>query len=152
MQMTNLLITNNESLLEISNIIVKFEKATGLKLNRNKTKIYGTGYWKNKEQWPLDWIKVEERYFYTLGIYYCNDYNDCIEKNWSVIMSKIQQHANMLLNRRLTLQQRAAYANSCMLSKMGYVAHIYPLTTYFAKQINKIIFRYIWGGRYEPIK
>ena len=39
-----------------------------------------------------------------------------------------------------------------MMSKIWYSAHIYPLTEQFAKQINKIIFQYIWGGRYEPIK
>ena len=38
------------------------------------------------------------------------------------------------------------------MSKVWYTAHIYPLTEPYAKEINKIIFQYIWGGRYEPIK
>ena len=48
--------------------------------------------------------------------------------------------------------QRVTYANSCMLSKIWYIAHIYPLTKAFTKKVNKIIFYYIWGGRYEPIR
>ena len=58
----------------------------------------------------------------------------------------------MLSNRRLTLFQRCTYANSCMLSKIWYVTHIYPLTKKYAKEINKIIFLYIWNGRYEPVR
>ena len=32
------------------------------------------------------------------------------------------------------------------------MSHIFPLTNYYAKEINKIIFHYIWNGRYEPIR
>ena len=58
----------------------------------------------------------------------------------------------MLSNRKLTLFQRVIYANSCMLSKIWYIAHIYPLSQYHAKEINKILFSYIWTGSYEPIR
>ena len=57
----------------------------------------------------------------------------------------------MLHSRKLTLYQRALYANSCMLSKIWYLSHVYPLTLFFAKEINKTIFPYIWNGNYEPI-
>ena len=58
----------------------------------------------------------------------------------------------MLSNRRLTLFQRATYANSTMLSKIWYIAHIYPLSLEYAKQINKVIFHYLWNGNYEPVR
>ena len=76
----------------------------------------------------------------------------CIDKNWTVIIEKLKKHANMLLSRKLTLHQRVTYANSCMMSKLWYTAHIYPLPEHHAKEINKVLFQYIWGGRYEPIK
>ena len=71
--------------------------------------------------------------------------------NWSKRISAIRTHTHMLYNRRLTLFQRVTYANSCMLSKIWYVTHIYPLTENAAKEINQILFLYIWNGRYEPI-
>ena len=52
----------------------------------------------------------------------------------------------------MTLHQRVSYANGCLLSKLWYISHIYPLPDNHAKKINKVIFQYIWGGRYEPIK
>ena len=69
-----------------------------------------------------------------------------------MICDSIKKHTNMLLSRKLTLHQRVTYANACLLSKLWYVAHIYPLPDNHAKNLNKVIFQYIWGGRYEPIK
>ena len=130
---STLLIRDDESLLEIYNLIIQFEKAMGSKLNKNKTRIYGMGNWKHRDQWPLDWIQVENEHFYTLGIYHSNDYNSCVDQNWNVTINKIMQHSNMLLNRRLSLHQRVAYANSCMPSKIWYTSHIYPLTEKYVK-------------------
>ena len=69
-----------------------------------------------------------------------------------MILDKIQKHTNLLLNRKLTLHQRVTYANTCIMSKIWYTAHIYTLPESYAKNINKVLFLYIWGGRYEPIK
>ena len=73
-------------------------------------------------------------------------------KKINMCINSIVSHRQMLNNRKLTLHQRVTYANSCMLSKIWYLCHIYPLTPNFAKQINVIIIRYVWNGKYEPIR
>ena len=50
---TNFLLRDNNSILESMKTIEKFEKATGAKLNKDKTKIYGLGAWKERVEWPL---------------------------------------------------------------------------------------------------
>ena len=149
---TNIIVRDNHSLIEINRIILDFELATGSKLNRNnKTKIFGVGQWKDRQQWPLEWLKSESEYLFTLGIYHGNSYQATLEKNWSIVYNKLQSHINLLFNRKISLFQRAAYANSCILSKVWYTSHIYPLTGYYSKEINKILFNYLWCGGYEPI-
>ena len=64
---STLLVRNDESLLEIGNLICKFEKAMSSKLNRSKTKLYGTGNWKSRELWPIDWCLIEKEHLYTLS-------------------------------------------------------------------------------------
>ena len=126
---TNVLILNNESLIEMEKIVSYFEKATGAILNRNnKTKVFGLGKWRNKEQWPIPWLKVETNYFLTLGVYHSNSYHLTIDKNWSHCTDNLRSHGQIISNRRLTLFQRVIYANACMLSKIWYIAHIYPPT------------------------
>ena len=137
----------------MENIVSHFEKATGAILNRNnKTKVFGLGKWKNREQWPIPWLKVETNYFFTLGVYHTNSYQLTIDKNWTNCIDNIRSHRQIISSRRLTLFQRVIYANACMLSKIWYIAHTYPLTQNYAKEINKIIFLYIWNGHYEPVR
>ena len=85
-------------------------------------------------------------------MYHNNEYKSSLNMNWDTITGKIKKHSDILLSRRLTLYQRVIYANTCLLSKLWYVAHVYPLTGEHSKKVNTIIFQYIWGGRYEPIK
>ena len=56
---STLLVRSDESFLEICNLINKFEKAMASKLNKSKTKLYALGNWKTREQWPVDWCKIE---------------------------------------------------------------------------------------------
>ena len=150
---TNVIITNEESLIELENIISQFEHATGAILNKNnKTKIFGIGKWENRDKWPIPWLNVEKVYFFTLGVYHSNRYALAIDKNWSTCINALQSQRQTLNTRKLTLFQRVTYANSCMLSKIWYIIHIYPLTENYAKKINQIIFLYIWNGLYEPIR
>ena len=144
---TNFMVLDNESLTEIYRIITDFEKTTGSQLNKIKTKIFGLGNWTDRDHWPLPWLQTVKDHFNSLGVYHCNQYDNSICKNWNVILNSIRQHSNILLSRRLSLHQRATYANSCMMSKIWYVSHIYPLTDPDVKEINKTLFQYIWGGR-----
>ena len=112
---STIVVRDDESLLEIHKIVAKFEDAMGSKLNKQKTKIFGTGNWKNRSQWPLDWLQVSKYYFFTLGIYHSNNYNTSVAKNWNVTLDSITKHSNLILNRRLSLHQRVTYANSCLL-------------------------------------
>ena len=98
------------------------------KLNINKTKIYGIGNWKGRDQWSIINLITETNFFSALGIYYSNNYQESVDKNWNETISKIRKHTNMLLNRKLTLHQRVIYANTCILSKLRYISHIYPLS------------------------
>ena len=85
---TNILVRDNNSIIDINNIIVEFESATGTKLYRNKkTKIIGLGQWKNHQHWPLDWLKSEKYFLHTLGIFHGHDYATTLVMNWSSILN-----------------------------------------------------------------
>ena len=56
---STLLITDDRGLIEAFNMIRKFEKAMGSKLNRSKTKLFSTGNWKDRVQWPINEFQIE---------------------------------------------------------------------------------------------
>ena len=59
---------------------------------------------------------------------------------------------NVLSNRNISLFQRSTYTNSCILNKVWYISHSYPLPGLYVKEIKCIIFIYLWCRRYEPIR
>ena len=110
------------------------------------------GKWKEKVDWHLEWLKCDNSALFTLGIFHCNSYLNTLKANWDNIAKKVDTHTRLLFGRNLTLFQRAAYVNSCILSKLWYIAHIYPLSPSYGLLIQRTVFKYLWGGRYEPIK
>ena len=106
---STLLITDELSLIEVFKLISKFEKAMGSRLNKSKTRIFGTGNWKNRTQWPINELQIDSEYFYAIGIYHSNDYTNSVNKNWNVICENLKMHTNILLKRKVTLHQRATY-------------------------------------------
>ena len=149
---TNLFPKDDLSIIEINNIIIKFENATGAVLNRNKkTKIYGLGSWNNRQTWPLTWLKSEADSFKSLGIIFSNNYTTAVTENWNQALSAIQTKIRTIQCHKLTMYQKTVITKSVILSKLWYIAHIYPLPESMAKKINKEIFEYIWGMKNNPI-
>ena len=150
---TNIIITSDESLLETIQVVEDFEGATGSLVNRNmKSKIFAMGKWKRKMVWPIPWLVQDGESHFALGIHHCNSYSKTLKTNWDFIISKIESYVRIVNGRKLTLFQRASFSNSCILSRLWYTSHIYPLDSCYGRQINKVVYRYLWGGRYEPIK
>ena len=57
----NTVLGDPQDMVIIDQIFVKFERMSGAILNRSeKTKLLGLGHFKGRQQWPLDWIKVEK--------------------------------------------------------------------------------------------
>ena len=67
-------------------------------------------------------------------------------------MNSIEKRVQIIQNVNLTMFQKAAIVNCMINAKLWYVAHIYPLPIRYANKIKRIIFHYIWGKKYEPIK
>ena len=87
-----------------------------------------------------------------LGIYYSNDYEQALLISWSRIIDAIKFKINLLTIRSLNLYQKAIIVNCMILSKVWYTCHTYPLSKDWAKQIEQIIFPYIWGSKGNHLK
>ena len=73
---SNVFITRESDLNALFEIINKFSAATGAEINRNKTQIMGFGKWKNKTNWPVDWLRPEVKSLKCLGIYFYSNWGD----------------------------------------------------------------------------
>ena len=149
---TTVFIMSERSLCETFKTIQNFEIASNSKLNIKKTKIYSFGKWKDRMIWPIPNMKIEVEHFKALGIIYSVNYNKAVELQWNNIYNKLDKRMKLIKNRYFTLYQKAALINSLISSKIWYTAHTYPLPISYEKQINTVIFKFIWNSNTNPIK
>ena len=143
-------VSTDKSIIELQTEITSFEKVTGAKLNKSKTNIMGLGIWRQRRNWPLEWLETVEC-TKILGVYHCQSCKDTLRKNWDEIIRNINTYVNMLSNRYLSLYQKGIIINSLLLSKVWYIAHTLPIDKNQAQKINSCIFNYLWKGMYHPI-
>ena len=95
----------------------------------------GLGAWANKSDWPITWIssvictKV-------LGIYYCINYDDTLNKNWEIVENKLRSRIEMLSKRYLSIYQKAIIVNTLVLSKLWYLTHVFEIQPKWIKSFN----------------
>ena len=68
---------------KVDECIDKFEQVSGAILNRsNKSVVLGLGKWKNRDNWPLPWLKTVSE-IKVFGILLTPSYSEILQKNWS---------------------------------------------------------------------
>ena len=72
-----------------------FESASGIKLNAQKTKIFGFGSWQGRTVWPYE-LKVEVSKIDILGVTYTHDIKQSINISWTDVITKIKRHISLL--------------------------------------------------------
>ena len=149
---TNMYTIDNESIVNIFNVITMFEAATGAILNKRKTKIYGIGAWKNKIEWPIPWLTSSTSFFESLGVIFSNDYQLAVLKNWESILNSIEIKLRIMQTIKLTIYQKAVMINCIINARLWYISHVYPMPLKYANKIKRVTFHYLWGKKYEPIK
>ena len=79
-----------------------------------------------------------------LGVTFCSDLSTSLRKNWSLLVNRIHTHAIKVLSKRLSLIQRVWYSNIYLLSKMWFLAKVFPPRKLDTQAIEKFIGYHIW--------
>ena len=117
----------------------------------NKTKIFGIGQWKGRDNWPLANVQSQTNCMSVLGIKFSNNFDDATNMCWAAVTSRISNKIKSMYNRNLTLFQRAVLVNALLTSQIWYYAQTYPLSEKWSKSINALLYKFIWITNAEPI-
>ena len=82
------LCSTDEDFLKVNKCVEMFERVSGAILNRSsKSVVLGLGNWKQREYWPLPWLKTvrETKVF---GFILTWKYSEIIDKNWASQLKK----------------------------------------------------------------
>jgi len=143
---TTVIVKTDNSIWHLNQLLKKFEKCSGLKINQSKTVIKGLGKWQNRSDtiygYPIspDPIKI-------LGIWFCYDKQVMQDLNVGGKFAKIKRTLSPWFTRGLTMQGRNLILKSLGLSQLVYVLINTVVDNKRMTEIQRFVFQFLWQGK-----
>ena len=123
--------------------IQHYEKASGSRLNIQKSKALAVGGWTGtKSELGVDFVSNVR----ILGITFSNTIDGAPHNRWSRTASKVKRQVQKAYARNLCLVQRIRYVHSTLLAPTWYVAQILPPPETCTRELKTAISRYLGRG------
>lgn len=142
-------VKDERSLCNLLNVVSKYEKGSGARLNTSKSEAMWLGGWRDNDTRPfgLKWVKKMR----ILGVYFSNGLLSVDNDNWKCKLDKLQSVLNLWSSRELSFIGRAMIINVLGASRFWHVAKILPPPKHVIDSYNSIVWPFIWKGKIEPI-
>ena len=138
----------------VLDILRKFSKVSGLKLNSTKTKAMWIGSNKKCKRRPVDlrWKLYPCNNVKALGVNFSSTtpLNE-VHQNWDSKVDKINNIIKVWKMRNLTMVGKILITKSLLSSQLTYISSVLTLPEHVIKDINKTLFQFVWGGS-EKVK
>ena len=123
-----------------------FGRASGSKLNKQKTEGMDLGSLRTRTERPLaiSWVDSMK----VFGICFGKVTSDDI---WHPIVKKIDNTLKLFSGRLLSVYGKANLINLMVLSKLWYVGSVMPIPNHYIKLIEKRMFDFLWSSKNEPV-
>jgi hypothetical protein len=136
-------------------MVEHFGKVSGLRLNDNKTEAIFLGSLKNSKITFAPHLKIiwNPEDFKILGIWFCHDINNIVEKNFKDKIKEVRELMKTWLKRSITPLGRIAILKSLILSKLTQLWIFLPNPPHHVMdQIQKLCYHFVWKGPRDRIK
>ena len=145
---TTLILSGDKSILQCAKHIQLFEKASGAKINLEKSKGLWLGSYKGRADSPLgfDW---ENKSLKILGITYGTI--DTEKQNWEAKVSKFERTLDRWRGRALSFRGKGVVVNQLASSVLWYTAAIFPIPQWAIKRVNTKLWEFVYDGKKDPI-
>ena len=149
---TTFYLSNRCNIDNLFKTLTTYEHLTGAKFKPNKTK--GLCFAMTDvpiTQTPIAWqnnvgLKI-------LGITFFSDLYHTTNYNWRILLDELKIYLQNSKARDLSFRGKTLHLNSVALARLWYAASILTFPPWYFKEINKMIFSYLWGeGKAEMIK
>uniref|UniRef100_A0A182R3Y0 Reverse transcriptase domain-containing protein n=1 Tax=Anopheles funestus TaxID=62324 RepID=A0A182R3Y0_ANOFN len=145
----SLIATCKQTVEDVKNHFLMFEKEAGAKINLKKTQATDIGYITTNNTINVPWLKTSIS-IKLLGVKFLNSIRLMAKNNWRDAIRKCAQLIWINKSRSLNLIQKVIVCNTFILSKIWYIASIFPPQKQQMKTITRMITSFIWNRR--PIK
>ena len=145
-------VENSRSFTRLKHLINGFGNVSGSKLNEEKTEVYWLGnLHDSQEDHGIDKDKVNKP-MKILGIFFTYDWQKILDLNFESIIKFIKKSINAWRWRNLSLFGRIQIIKTFAMPKFMFRASQIPLTRDIIKEINPVLFNFVWNSGKDKIK
>lgn len=145
---TTLILSDKNSVNETFKVLELYEKASGAKLNKEKSEILklGTG---NFSQADLNNWKIKEcnEVIQLLGVWIGKNKKMCEHLNWNSKLKSIGNILKFWKMRNLSIHGKISVISSLLMSKIWYLLMVVNIPENYYNQINKICLDFLWNNK-----
>ena len=144
---TTVAVTTGDSIKEVFVIYAKYERASGAKLNRGKSKGLWAGSWKDRTDAPhgLRWVKQLPLLGATFSV------GDYTIPTWEPAIAKLEKRLTAWSGRQLSFQGKTVVINTLALSQIWHLCHVFKIPSWAEKRVNKAIWSFFWSGKRDLV-
>ena len=136
----------------MKHLVNGFGNVPGLKLNEEKTEAYWLGsLHDSQEDLGIDKDKVNKP-MKILGVFFTYDWQKFLDLNFESIIKSIKKSINAWRWRNLRLLGRIQIIKTFAMPKCVFRASQIPLTRDIIKEINAVLFNFVWNSGKDKIK
>ena len=145
---TSLVLCSDDSIKAAFDTYVLYEKASGSKLNRSKSKGLWLGSWRGRSDPPvdLDWSSSKLK---VLGVFI--GVGDLDEDNWRPRVNAVDKVLSSWRSRSLSLRGKALVINALALSRIWYVASLVHMPPCIMRELCSLVFNFFWSGKRDLV-
>ena len=141
-----LTVTDDLSVVQSFDVINQYERASGSKLNLDKTEGIYIGRYAGRATGPVP-IKWRQDTISVLGTKIGNNMN----QNWDKVADKVDQHLDRWKQRKLTVIGKALIIRTFALATVMYLASVFVIPERIITRIHRAMFSFLWDNKNERI-
>ncbi len=138
-------LADRESVRRMLETLEEFKILSGLNVNKDKTELMAMKREDNKE-WAKEMGIKQVEFLNITGVYQGLNKEATEELNWGRIVEKTKAMLNRWKGRDLSLLGRVMIVKAQGISQIQYLASNITMPQRYIKQINKLIYNFIWKG------
>ena len=146
---TTALLNDSQSVVNLFDLLGRFEGCSGLKINETKSQMLWLGSWRHRKDKILNLLLSDEP-VYALGVHFSYDREAALKKKfWDKIIS-LKKLLNIWSQRDISISDKINLVKSLALSKLIFICSVMETPKLFANEVNKITLDFICN--YKPSK
>lgn len=125
-------------------ILYDYEKATGSRINKEKTRYKYLGKWEGRKDKICDFMLCEGP-MDVLGISFGNGEGDAL-CNWKKKMTAVEKNLGLWKTRKLSVSGKVLVVKADVLPKLLHLAYVFPMPQKYRAQLMRGIFKFYGYG------